>query len=146
MIPEKGAILLKTACEIALRDDRIGSLMRSAIEASERGDIDAAIDSAKSVLASNCRYSDAAVIQGVLLLHEKGRPAAALKVFSQVLAQDPNNALALWYLAVDSMSGGNAPVALALLEAACKTAQQMQALPVAAAELMDRASLGSVAR
>lgn len=115
---KKGIELLKAACETVIREDRVGMLVREAIAAAERGDIDFAIDQAKKAAGLNPLHTDPAVILGVLLLHERSQRIPAMGYFNQVIRDDSNNALALWYLASDKLRGGRIHEALALLTAA----------------------------
>jgi len=118
MKTEKGIKLIVTACEAIIKDDQAGELMQRAVAATEQGYIDSAIELAKKAVGINTIHTDPAVMLGVLLLHEKSNRIHSLGYFNQVITQDPNNALALWYLACDKLRGGRIPEALALLQAA----------------------------
>jgi formylglycine-generating enzyme required for sulfatase activity len=116
----KGIELVKAACETVIKEDRLGAVMRRAILATGRGDIDAAIELLKAAADENQTHVDPAVMVGVLLLTEKSHRVPAMSYFNKVITQDPNNALALWYLAGDKLRCGNATEAVTLLNAAAE--------------------------
>lgn len=120
MILEERIRVLKAACRAALAEDRTGTIMRRAIAAADRGEPHTAIKIAKAILADNPRYVDAAVLLAVLLQEEQ-RTSGSIGLLNQAVGQEPHNAVALWFLAVEAMCAGKAPVALALLEAGSKT-------------------------
>jgi formylglycine-generating enzyme required for sulfatase activity len=116
---EKGIELLMAACESVLREDHLGSIMKRAVAASKQGDIDAAIECVKKAASIIPTHSDPMVMLG-LLLQEKSQRVTAMGYFRKAISQDANNALALWYLACNELSGGRFPEALALLSAAAE--------------------------
>jgi len=68
--------------------------------------------------SANITLATNAVIRGSVLLHEKEERESAMAQFKIAASSDPDSAIALWYLAVDRMRGGQPLVALRLLEKA----------------------------
>jgi hypothetical protein len=119
MKAEEGLTTLRAACEIALRDDRTGKMLAKAIAASESGDVDVALADLKSLLNANSRCVDASVLEGSLLMHDRGQRMMAMRSFSRVVARDASSALALFYMALDAAERGEAhPLSVSLLHAA----------------------------
>jgi tetratricopeptide (TPR) repeat protein len=115
---KKGIELIKAACEVVLKEDRTGEMMRRAIVAAEENEIDSAVKFLKRVTEANPTHLDPATILGVLLMTEKAQQGPAMGYFAKAIAQDPNNALAMWYLACDKLRSGRPTEAVALLKAA----------------------------
>ena len=116
MLLEQRMELVKAACNIALAEDLVGESMLSAIAAADRGDFDTAIDTARTIVRTNPRYSDAAVLLAVLL-RGRSQHDQANGLLKQAISQEPNNASVFCYLALEEMVSGNSQLAVALLEA-----------------------------
>jgi formylglycine-generating enzyme required for sulfatase activity len=108
--------LLMTACKTALKDDRVGVMMQRVLAAADSGNIDTAIELAKKTLSISPIHLDPMVVMGVLL-EEKSQHIGAINYFHQIISQNPNNALVLWYAARDRLCSGRAMEAAALLKA-----------------------------
>ena len=118
---EKRRELLTRAWRTALATDRLGLAMRHAVAAVDRGDWQAGLTLAQGILAENPRYVDALMLSAAYHLRQPDTFCRAVGLLNKAVAEEPANALALWYLAMDAMGGGNTPLALALLGGACKS-------------------------
>lgn len=121
METKKGIKLLVEACKDALRNDHSGAVMQKAITAADQGDVDTAIKLAKRAADIDSIRLEPSLIQGVLLWEEKGQQIRANDYFNQVIIQEPNNAIALWYLAINQLRAGQANEALNLLSNASQS-------------------------
>jgi len=118
---EKGIELLLAACKSALENDHSRAMMGKAIAASDRGDIETAIKLARKVRDIDPIASDPLLMQAVLLSQEKAQQIIAIDYFNQVIEQVPDNAMALWFLAMDQLHDGQPQKALELLVTACQS-------------------------
>jgi len=111
----KGIKLLVEACKGALRNDHSGAVIQKSITAADQGDVDTAIKLAQRAAAIDTIRSEPSLIQGVLLWEERGQQVRACNYFNKVIVQEPNNPIALWYLAINQLRAGHAQEALNLL-------------------------------
>ena len=112
METKKGIKLLVEACKGALRNDHSGAVIQKAITAADQGDIDTAVKLARRAADLDSIRLEPSLIQGVLLWEERGQQIRASYYFNQVIIQEPNNAIALWYLAINQLRAGQANEAL----------------------------------
>lgn len=118
MTPDKKLTLLRDACAIALKNDVTGSLVRQSILAADQEDYNTAIELAQQAADCCSCYTEPTVILATLLQQKPAHRDKAVQYFEQVVGNDVNNTLALWYLGCEKMRSGQAQAALPLLTAA----------------------------